>query len=332
MPRRTKSNPRYCHFRPRNPAYVKFHGRRIYLGRFNSPESRAEYDRVVAEWLANGREFSSDPDSGTGQLTLVEVMAAFRRHAQQYYRKNGIVTREAELIDEALKFLRPFDRTIAGEFGPKRLKRVRETMIEAGLCRSHINKQVSRVRRMMRWAVSEELVPASVYQALQAVPDLRRGRTTAKESQPVPSVPDAVVEATLLHLPAVVADMVRLQRLTGARPGEICEIRPCDVDRDGEVWSYRPESHKTQHQGRERVIFLGPQTQQILRPYLLRGETAYCAMVDRRVRRMKRVDVPAKTLAHAAGPHFRAMLKNTTGSLNPVATTGRERVRVSLTL
>jgi hypothetical protein len=52
MPRRTRSNPRYCHFRPRNLAYVKICGKRIYLGPFNSPESRAEYDRVIAQWLA----------------------------------------------------------------------------------------------------------------------------------------------------------------------------------------------------------------------------------------------------------------------------------------
>jgi hypothetical protein len=42
-------------------------------------------------------------------------------------------------------------------------------------------------------------------------------------------------------------------------------ICPCDVDTSGPVWAYRPHSHKTQHHGRDRVIFvdlnaaLGPQ-------------------------------------------------------------------------
>ncbi len=44
-------------------------------------------------------------------------------------------------------------------------------------------------------------------------------------------VDDSIIEATLPHLQPVVADMVRLQRLTGARPGEICSIRPADVNR-----------------------------------------------------------------------------------------------------
>jgi integrase len=89
-------------------------------------------------------------------------------------------------------------------------------------------------------------------------------------------VADEVVDATLPHLPEVVADMVRFQRLTGCRPAEVCLVRPCDVDTSGDVWIYRPESHKTQHHGRDRVICVGPKAQDVLRRYLLRPEGAYC--------------------------------------------------------
>jgi integrase len=74
----------------------------------------------------------------------------------------------------------------------------------------------------------------------------------------------------------VVADMVRFQQLTGARPGEVCQIRPRDVDRSGEVWEYRPASHKTQHHGRQRIIYVGPRAQDVLRSYLLRSADSYC--------------------------------------------------------
>ena len=53
-------------------------------------------------------------------------------------------------------------------------------------------------------------------------------------------------------------------------------MRPADVDRSGEIWAYRPEIHKTQHHRHERVIFIGPQAQEILKPYLLRLSDAYC--------------------------------------------------------
>jgi hypothetical protein len=52
--------------------------------------------------------------------------------------------------------------TSAAEFGPKRLKAVRQTMIDAGNARTHINRQADRVRRIFAWGVAEELVPPSV--------------------------------------------------------------------------------------------------------------------------------------------------------------------------
>jgi len=48
------------------------------------------------------------------------------------------------------------------------------------------------------------------------------------------------------------------------------------VDTSGEVWSYRPATHKTQHHNKDRVIFFGPKSQEVLRPHLLRDETHYC--------------------------------------------------------
>ena len=53
-------------------------------------------------------------------------------------------------------------------------------------------------------------------------------------------------------------------------------LRPCDLDRSEKIWVYRPESHKTEHHGRERVIFVGPKAQAEILPYLLRDAEAYC--------------------------------------------------------
>ena len=44
--------------------------------------------------------------------------------------------------------------------------------------------------------------------------------------------------------------MVRLQRLTGMRPDEVCRLRPCDVDRSGDIWRFAPAEHKTAHRPR----------------------------------------------------------------------------------
>ena len=144
-------------------------------------------------------------------------------------------------------------------------------MIDADHSRKHINKNVERIRRMFKWAAAEELIPATIPQSLAMVAGLRQGRTKAREMAPVEPVDDAVVEATLPHMPPIVADMVRLQRLTGMRPAEVCMLRPCNLNRLADVWIYRPERHKTEHHGKSRTILIGPKGQGVLKPYLERG-------------------------------------------------------------
>jgi integrase len=156
------------------------------------------------------------------------------------------------------------------------LEAIQARFVQEGLSRSTVNDFVGIIKRMFRWGTAKQLVPPAVYQALMALAGLRRGRTTAREPAPVLPVADEVADATLAHLPTVVADMVRVQRLLGCRPGEICMMRPGDIDRSGEVWEYRPASHKIEHHGRQRVIFIGPKAQEILLPYLLRDAEAYC--------------------------------------------------------
>ena len=85
-----------------------------------------------------------------------------------------------------------------------------------------------------------------------------------------------IVEATLAELPAVLCDMVRLQLFCGCRPGELLRMRPCDIDRGGQVWTYTPDSHKTEHHGHSRTIAIGPRGQEILLRYLARAADAVC--------------------------------------------------------
>ncbi|MCA9268173.1 MAG: hypothetical protein KDA41_06865 [Planctomycetales bacterium] len=87
-------------------------------------------------------------------------------------------------------------------------------------------------------------MPVSVYQTLLTVEGLRAGIGIIRENQPVAPVTDDIINATLPNLPQVVADMVRLHRATGMRPGELVSIRPGDVDRTLDVWRYEPSWHK----------------------------------------------------------------------------------------
>ncbi len=267
--------PTYRLHKASKQAIVTLDGRDFYLGKYRTRVSRQAYDRLIAEWAANGRQLPATAQDG---LTLVELCAHYKRFAKRYYVTNGRLTNSYDHVVRVMQFLgsSPYGSTPVKDFGPLALKTLQTLMVGEGRSRDHVNRYTATIKRAIKWGVSEQLLPPSMFHAIQTVQGLQRGRTAAKEYEPVLPVGDAIVEATLPHLPPVVADMVRLQRFTGARPNEICILRPCDVNMAGDVWEYRPSEHKTQYRGRERTIFLGPQAQEVLRPYLLRDKNAFC--------------------------------------------------------
>jgi len=76
------------------------------------------------------------------------------------------------------------------------------------------------------------------------------------------------MKAVLPELTEPLQAMVLFQWFTGCRPGAVCILCPCDVDNSGDVWCYTPLSHKTEHRERECRIYIGPQAQDVLRPWL----------------------------------------------------------------
>jgi integrase len=118
-------------------------------------------------------------------------------------------------------------------------------------------------------------VPAAVHEALRTVASLQKGRSEAHEGEGVKPVPAEYVTATLPFPPAPVRAMAELQLLTGMRAGEAMLMRAIDLTMSGPVWTYRPASHKNRHRGRERVIFLGPQAQAVIKPFLATNLKAY---------------------------------------------------------
>ena len=62
------------------------------------------------------------------------------------------------------------------------------------------------------------------------MPGLRKGRTAAREPEPIGPVSDATVKATLPYLPTVVADMVRIIYME-LRQRRKSKVQPSQVDR-----------------------------------------------------------------------------------------------------
>ncbi len=251
--------------------------KQIMLGTWGTPEAEAEYARVIAEWLAANRQLPgtilNSPD-----LTVNELIARlWQAHVIEHYRRpDGSQTAEVGEYRLTFRTLRQlYGYTAARDFGPAALKAVRQSFIAQDLCRNTVNQRTGRIRRLFKWAVENELLAEPVYRALLLVPDLEKGRSAARETPKVPPVPDTVVDATLPFLPPQLQAAVRVQRLTGMRPGEALLLRGRDLDTSRPTWEYRPHQHKTAHHDQQRVIFIGPKAQEVLRPWLRPDPDAY---------------------------------------------------------
>ncbi len=273
MPKLKNIVPKYRKHKGTGQAVVTLSGVDHYLGPHGTKASKFEYDRLVAEWLARGRALEVPAEV----FTVAELILQFLKWAKVHYQRNGTPTGTLDNHKYAFKTLRKYyGRKPVNEFGPKSLKTLRRVLIDSKLSRRTVNDRIASIKLLFKWGVSEQLVSPMVSHGLGTVAGLLRGRTEARETAPVAPVADSVVESTVPHLPPVVRDMVAIQRLSGMRPAEVCIMRPCDIDRTGEVWLYRPSEHKTQHHGHERVIAIGPHGQDILRRYLARDHQDYC--------------------------------------------------------
>ena len=271
-----KSLPKYRKHKPTGQAVVTLCGKDFYLGPHGTKASKTLYDQKIAEWLAGGRSIPLFDDF----MTLAELIAKYWKFAKGYYVKNGEPTDELAGIKIALRFLKDLYGTLpVDQFGPLSLVAVRDRLIDAGHSRGYVNQNIGRIKRMYKWGVAQEFAPVEVYHRINTVDGLRKGKTKARETAPVLPVDDATVDKTIkVVVNPVVADMIKIQRLTGCRPGELMGMRPKDIDRSSTegVWLYYPESHKMEHKGRARTIVIGPRAQTILAKYLFREETKCC--------------------------------------------------------
>ena len=246
---------------------------RLLPGKFGSPESLAAKARLELEIASSPTGSLASPDN----LTLAELFAAYLDHASQHYRKpDGTPTSELSVIKIAMRAFRElYAEKPVHEFGPLCVKAARQNWANENHTRTECNRRVKIIKRILKWGVSEELVPAAAYQAVATVSGLQKGRTTARELPPVLPVDEAVVDATLPHLGRHVRGLVELQRLTGMRPGEACSIRRCEIDTGGAIWLYKPPHHKGSWRGKDRTIAIGPRAQKLLKEFFTQNLDDY---------------------------------------------------------
>ncbi len=209
MSRSQNHVPAYKEHKPSGRGRVIINRRQIYLpGPYKSRESKAAYDRIIAEYLAGGR--TSTNENG---ISIAELCMAFWNHAKKYYRKaDGSPTSEQATFRGLLKMLRETYGVIpAKDFGPLQLQAIRQKMVGRNWCRKYVNAQADRIKQIFKWATAQAMLPAGVYEALRCVSGLRIGRTDVRESSPVRPVSQIDLEATIKHLNPTIKAIVELQ-------------------------------------------------------------------------------------------------------------------------
>ena len=141
-----------------------------WLGAYGSPESRELYHRVLAQWESGGRRLPvtlDDKPADIAQVSVTEVLNAYWKWASKYYGHS-----ELGCMRMVIRLLRQmYGSTSAADFGPNRLRLIREQMIlgdpnadppRKPWARRTVNHNVHRIIAIFKWAASHELIPAGV--------------------------------------------------------------------------------------------------------------------------------------------------------------------------
>jgi integrase len=317
MPRLVNRLPKYSLHKPSGQAKIRFCGKDTYLGKYGLPESKEAYARFIAS-IPKAGEKAAAAEPAPGVVLLVsECVERFYQHALVYYARDGVQTGEHITVRCALRpLVNRFGSLPVTQFGPKKLKVVREDMIALGWTRYTINKAVSIVKRCFTWCASEELVPANIAMAVKTVAGLQRDRTAAREKDPIGPVADEDVDAVIAITSDLVADICRLMRPTGMRPGEVLAMTAGEIDRsDPSCWRYVPGRHKTSHKDKTRVVMIGERAQEVILPRIQRsGEGRLFPMTRAALRRSihrgcKRAGIPnwhPNQIRHTVGTEVRS--------------------------
>lgn len=276
---------------------VTIGGRDFYLGPHDSPESIARYAALIIHYQSAGMTLPDDFDQSSldiqaakmlGQLSpqaaasdqakqpklVRHVTAAYREHiATKYAETPAEIHRLTAICDDIDRHDGDVEAT---KYGPLRLQAQRQRWVDSGKARVYCNRLTNAVKRIWKFAVSQELVTSSCWESLRSLEALQIGQTTAHETDPIGPADIDHVRATAKFLSPVVKSMMRIQIATGMRPSEVCRMRPCEIDRAGEVWVYRPVKHKTARRGKIKAVPLIGDARDAITDYLQRDPQAFC--------------------------------------------------------
>ena len=120
---RKPQTPSIRHHKPSGRAVVSLDGLDHYVGECGSEATQAAYDRLIAEWLANGRQLAKRND-----LSVNELLVVYLHHAREFYGTRRTCQSQLSRIKVAIR--------------PLEFQAVRQQFVDGGFCRSRVNDNI----------------------------------------------------------------------------------------------------------------------------------------------------------------------------------------------
>lgn len=258
MGRKLNPNPAYVYNKP-NRARIYYKGEfRSLPGKYQSEESLAAFARMAAIIAATGE---LPPKETAPVLTIAAIGEKFNAFAKKEYK-----SREPVNLSYAVRAMVDlFADLPAAEFKPSHLKAIRDSLIKRGQCRNTINIRTKQIVRIFAWAVENEYLPESVWNALKAVKPIARDRGESFDYEPKTPVSEHDYNRVLEVIKPEYALALKVQWWTGMRSGELLAMCPQNVDMSGRHWFYTPKSHKTMSVTGQKIIGIPEPAANLLR-------------------------------------------------------------------
>jgi integrase len=255
-------------------------GRELYLGVYDSPESRRAYARWLAKLETAVPEVPMPASITAGESRLIiELILLYTDDLKDRLTRHGQVKKEFKNITAALRNLDEAWGDLRGnEFEAGHLEELQKRLAKADISRGVLNKRITIIKRFFAWCSAHHSatgVRKTLYWELTPVKGLKPGEYGVREAHKIRPVPLAIVEKTLPWLSPVVAAMVRLQLICGMRPDEVCRLTAGEIDRSRKLWVYRPDEHKNAWRGHVRMIPIPGPARVFLEPFLRDDPGAY---------------------------------------------------------
>ena len=222
----------------------------------------------------NAKSDSEDPPSISELLCLWKD----KRGKDSGYFKNssGGTASFLDTLDAVYPLLDPhLDRPLC-DFRKAHLVEIRDELIEGGKSVATINKYICAIKTIFRFGsericrrTDEEYVDLETMTKIDQIKPLKKGENNVKIRGKVRAVPRELILKVAHGLKSPHREIVIILLITGMRSGELLGMKPSEIDYETYaykgIWMYTPKMHKTAEEGKERLIPLNREVQEMLK-------------------------------------------------------------------